>query len=66
MHCGAKTRTGAPCKSRAMNNGRCRMHGGNGAYKHGYYTNEAIAERRQMSAFIRDMREALDGTSFEV
>lgn len=26
--CGAKTRSGAPCKSRAMPNGRCRMHGG--------------------------------------
>src|SRR5204862_7570637 len=25
---GAKTRTGAPCKGRAMRNGRCRMHGG--------------------------------------
>ena len=26
--CGAKTRSGAPCKNRAMANGRCRMHGG--------------------------------------
>ena len=26
--CGAKTRGGEPCKSRAMANGRCRMHGG--------------------------------------
>ena len=26
--CGAKTRSGQPCKSRAMANGRCRMHGG--------------------------------------
>lgn len=26
--CGAKTRSGAPCKSRQMANGRCRMHGG--------------------------------------
>lgn len=26
--CGAKTRTGLPCKNRAMPNGRCRMHGG--------------------------------------
>lgn len=26
--CGAKTRTGVPCKSYAMTNGRCRMHGG--------------------------------------
>lgn len=28
MQCGAKTRNGTPCKSRAMANGRCRMHGG--------------------------------------
>ena len=26
--CGAKTRAGHPCKSPAMKNGRCRMHGG--------------------------------------
>ena len=26
--CGAKTRSGLPCKSPAMKNGRCRMHGG--------------------------------------
>lgn len=26
--CGAKTRSGAPCKSKPMKNGRCRMHGG--------------------------------------
>ena len=26
--CGAKTRQGCPCKSPAMKNGRCRMHGG--------------------------------------
>lgn len=26
--CGAKTRSGKPCKSWAMPNGRCRMHGG--------------------------------------
>lgn len=27
--CGAKTRSGQPCKGAAMANGRCRMHGGN-------------------------------------
>ena len=26
--CGARTRTGRPCRSPAMVNGRCRMHGG--------------------------------------
>src|SRR5215204_1330947 len=54
--CGAMTRSGNPCRSPAMPNGRCRMHGGtspgapkgerNGAYKHGRFTNEAIARRR--------------------
>lgn len=28
IKCGAKTRTGEPCKNYAMANGRCRMHGG--------------------------------------
>jgi len=28
MQCGAKKRNGEPCKSLAMSNGRCRMHGG--------------------------------------
>jgi ribosomal protein L32 len=26
--CGARTRAGTPCRSPAMRNGRCRMHGG--------------------------------------
>ena len=26
--CGARTRSGAPCRQPAMTNGRCRMHGG--------------------------------------
>lgn len=45
MQCGAKTRSGTPCKSPAMANGRCRMHGGlqpKGAdspnFKHGRYS----------------------------
>lgn len=45
--CGAKTRAGKPCKNGAMDNGRCRMHGGkstgppkrNGnAKKHGFFS----------------------------
>lgn len=44
--CGAKTRSGAPCQSKQMANGRCRMHGGkstgapksnSNAVKHGIY-----------------------------
>lgn len=43
--CGAKTRTGEPCKQPGLANGRCRFHGGirpvgpaNPAYKHGRYS----------------------------
>jgi hypothetical protein len=48
-----------------MPNGRCRMHGGNSpgapkgnryAFKHGRYSAEAIAERRALAAFLRDMK----------
>lgn len=28
MECGARKRDGTPCKARAMDNGRCRIHGG--------------------------------------
>jgi hypothetical protein len=56
-----------------MTNGRCRMHGGaspgapkgNGhALKHGRFTAEAIAERREFAALVRDMKglaELVDG-----
>ncbi len=64
--CGAKTRSGRPCGSPAMPNGRCRMHGGsspgapkgsaNGSYRHGLFTAEAIEERRELNAWIRDAR----------
>ena len=63
--CGARTRRGTPCRSPAMANGRCRMHGGkssgaprgnNNALKYGRYTATAIAERRELAALIRSMR----------
>src|SRR3979411_2437203 len=63
--CGARTRSGKPCQSPAMANGRCRMHGGPSpgapkgnqhAYKHGRYSAEAIARRREISALIRVAR----------
>ena len=56
-----------------MPNGRCRMHGGkspgapkgnSNALKHGRYTAEAIAERRELMALLRDMKglvEQVDG-----
>jgi hypothetical protein len=63
--CGARTRNGSPCRSAAMPNGRCRMHGGmspgapkgnTNAFKHGHYTAEAIASRREIAKLLRDAR----------
>ena len=63
--CLARTRRGSLCQSPAMRNGRCRMHGGpspgapkgnRNAYKHGRYTAEAIARRRELAALLRVMR----------
>jgi hypothetical protein len=63
--CGARTRRGKPCQSPVMANGRCRMHGGpspgapkgnRNAFKHGRYTAEAIARRREISKLIRVAR----------
>lgn len=45
MQCGAKTNSGAPCKTPPMPNGRCRMHGGKSlsgpdspTFRHGRYS----------------------------
>src|SRR6202040_190210 len=63
--CGARTRNGSRCRSAAMPNGRCRMHGGmspgapkgnKNAFKHGHYTAEAIASRREIAKLLRDAR----------
>ncbi len=60
--CGARTRGGRPCRSPAMANGRCRMHGGSSpgapkgnrnALKHGHYSAESRAEMRRVRALIR-------------
>jgi hypothetical protein len=68
VQCGAKTRSGTPCRSPAVTGRRrCRMHGGaagsggpkgsrNGNYKHGRYTAEVIASRRWLRQCIRDVR----------
>ena len=56
-----------------MPNGRCRLHGGlspgapkgnRNALKHGRYTAEALARRREVAALIRAMR-ALAGATEE-
>src|SRR3974377_230961 len=70
--CGARTRKGTPCESPAMPNGRCRMHGGRSpgapkgnqnALKHGRYSAEAIAERRELSLLLQTMRVLAKGAS---
>jgi hypothetical protein len=62
QRCLARTRSGSPCQSPAMRNGRCRMHGGTStgapkgnknAFKHGRYTAEAIRRRREISGLVR-------------
>ena len=70
--CGAKTRKGAPCRSPAMGNGRCRMHGGANpggplgnqhALKHGFWTRAAIADRKIVSQMLRESRKVLNDFS---
>ena len=65
QRCGAQTRRGRLCRSPAMTNGRCRMHGGKSpgaprgnknALKHGLYTADSIADRRKIAALIRSMK----------
>ena len=65
--CEAKRRrSGLPCQCAAMANGRCRIHGGlspgapkgsRNAFKHGFYTAEAIAHRRKIWELLRAARE---------
>ena len=70
--CGARTRSGAPCRSPAVaGKARCRMHGGargsgapqgkaNGNYTHGQSTREAILLRRELREMMRLMRADLE------
>jgi len=72
--CGARSkRTGKPCQQPAMANGRCRLHGGKStgapkgnknALKHGFYTREAIIQRRYTRQLIKRSRELFDETHF--
>jgi hypothetical protein len=68
--CGAKTRSGGSCHSPAVHGKkRCRMHGGaqgsgapranRNARKHGLFTRDAIAERRQIQRLLGEARKLL-------
>lgn len=52
--CGAKTRSGKPCQSWAMENGRCRMHGGTNPGRpiiHGRYS---VKHRTRLNEKIQE------------
>ena len=70
QRCGAKTRTGTPCRSPAANGkGRSRMHGGakrsgapvgnQNALKHGLYSGQYLDWRRDINALLRDATKTL-------
>jgi hypothetical protein len=70
QRCGARTRSGKPCQSPAVQGKkRCRMHGGaagsgaprgnRNAQKHGLYTRKVIAERRQVGELMRQSRKLI-------
>jgi glucans biosynthesis protein len=69
--CGAKTRSGTPCKSPAVRGKkRCRMHGGafrsgapcgnKNALKHGRFTREFFDQRRRTNELIKTLRRSVD------
>ncbi len=68
--CTASNRQGNTCKSPAMTNGKCRMHGGastgapcgkkHGRYKHGRCTKEMIAQRIYFSQLLREAGATID------
>jgi len=69
--CGARIRSGGACRSPAVRGKkRCRMHGGapgsgaprenRNARKHGLFTKDAIAERRQIQALLGEARKLLE------
>jgi hypothetical protein len=72
--CGARTRSGLPCRGAAMPNGRCRMHGGPSTgprtpeglersrranWKHGRRSAEARARRKEAAAIQRQIRQLI-------
>jgi hypothetical protein len=74
--CGARTRSGGPCRAPAVaGKTRCRKHGGGAgsggqagnrnAWKDGFYSGEEKARRRRIMDFVRECNrvlEEIDGT----
>ena len=67
QRCGAKTRSGHPCKNPiVIGRKRCRMHGGakgsgaptgerNGRYRHGRFTKKRMAIKKQETVQLREL-----------
>lgn len=79
--CGACTRQGVACRSPAMRNGRCRMHGGSSTgaktleglarvrtatLTHGRRTAERVALRRQLRAAFVQLRDMVKAADAEM
>ena len=71
LRCGAKTRSGTPCKSPAVaGKKRCRMHGGakgsgapignENALKHGMYTGRAKDLNREIRELLKESKELIE------
>ena len=71
LRCGARTRSGAPCKSPAVaGKKRCRMHGGakgsgapkgnQNALKHGLYSQETKDFNQQIQQLLKDSKEFIE------
>jgi len=73
--CSARTRSGAPCKSPAMQNGRCRMHGGMSTdprtpeglermqranTRHGNYSKESRQLMRALQRLVVEARQTVE------
>lgn len=69
--CGAKTRSGLPCRAPAVSGkARCRMHGGaagsgaplgnTNALKSGFFTRERIERRKAVGSLIRAARKLIE------
>ena len=72
--CGAKTRSGQPCRKYSMSNGKCRNHGGlstgpktaeglersrKANWKNGRYSQEAKRERKILKDFLQKCRKTI-------
>ena len=68
LRCHARARSGQQCGQYAMQNGRCRFHGGKSTgaksphrpLKHGFYTKDAITERKMINELLLTSKKTLE------